>query len=457
MSNKLKLYISKIGPINNAEIEIGDITVFIGKPNSGKSLALKSIFNSLYCSNRFIYLKGNRLEIKDDELVQEFGVDYGKSLESYERFVRNSVPSGTFALEPIDIKRFITNYRANYRGEFELDNEYPIYLPKPCSGNDIIKIRRIINNSVYEININGNRGEVRVMGNFSEISGYCLNDSVTRAILSDIIIKIVENFVGSIYCDEFKKLLKEKGIGDVVYLPNVRSALTLHKLITGEIKKRSELILSLDYNFSIAGLNYVTEFYKRLGNYDERVFRLVKPLLKGEIREENGNLVYIENGNIIPWEYVSGSVLELLSLLLSVKPGDLVLYEDPETGLHERLQTLIGILIYGLSSTNKFILSTNGQSVFYTIVHMYVLRPTRNELTELFEKLGLTNYNALLEAVEDANKKNVELKIYYFDDGNVKEIGAEEALRGMPGTIDDLVKVLNWLSSLHSKRIFGGE
>jgi hypothetical protein len=306
------------------------------------------------------------------------------------------------------------------------------------------------------VRLNGSEGVVRIKGDISKVSSFCLYDVMTRAIISDVITRIVEDYVGSIYCDEFKKLLKENGINDVVYLPSGRALLTLHRLITEEIKKRSELILSLDHNFTIADQYYITEFYRRLGNYDKKIYRILKPLLKGKIETEDGRLVYVQNGKAIPWEYVSSSILEIVSLLLSVKEGDLILYEEPEAHLHEELQLLMGIALYALSSSNRIVLSTHSQTVFYTLAHLSILKPTKEELNELFQDLGVKGYEALLRAVEKANRKDVKVKIYYFDDkGKVKEIDVEEATRGMLGTIDVLEKGLKWTSSLHSKRLFG--
>ncbi len=189
--------------------------------------------------------------------------------------------------------------------------------------------------------------------------------------------------------------------------------------------------------------------------YNEKIYNLLKPLLKGEIKYIDGELVYVEEDKIIPLRHVSASILEILSFLLSVKEGSIILYEEPETHLHEELQLLMGVVLYALSSFSHIVISTHSQTILYTIAHLSMLRPTKEELKDLFEDLKVKDYEALAEAVEKANQKEVKVKIYHFTEGEVKEVSVDEAVKGMPGTIDVLEKGLKWLSSLHSKRLFG--
>jgi len=222
-----------------------------------------------------------------------------------------------------------------------------------------------------------------------------------------------------------RAILREKG---TVYLPYSRSFFTFQNLV---------LQLSKDF---------VT--------YDEKIYNLVKPLLRGQLKYLNDRLVYVEKDKVIPWEHVSTSVLEVMSFLLSVKEGNIVLYEEPEAHLHEELQLLMSIVLYALSPFNRIVISTHSQTIFYNIVHLSLLKPTKEELKDLFEDLKVNDYEALVDAVEKANQKGVQVKIYHFTEDGIKEVSVEEAVKGMPGTIDVLEKEFKWFSSLHSKRLF---
>ena len=215
--------------------------------------------------------------------------------------------------------------------------------------------------------------------------------------------------------------LKERGIKDVVYLHQWRS---------------------------------INAFLND-NNYNEKIYNLLKPLLKGEIKYIDGELVYVEKDKIIPLGHVSASILEILSFLLSAKEGSIILYEEPETHLHEELQLLMSVVLYALSSFNRIVISTHSQTILYNIAHLSMLRPTKEELKDLFEDLNVKDFEALAEAVEKVNQKEVKVKIYHFTEGEVKEVSVDEAVKGMPGTIDVLEKEFKWFSSLHSKRLFG--
>ncbi|MCQ4367047.1 MAG: AAA family ATPase, partial [Sulfolobales archaeon] len=273
---------------------------------------------------------------------------------------------------------------------------------------------------------------------------------------STAFMEIAQERVSSQYCKGFIEFLRERGINGVVYIPYGRSFLALQKFTIQEILSYFKSpLLELDLKFLITRPNYLMEYYMGLSTYDEKIFNLIKPLLRGQVKDLGNKLVYVEEDKIIPWEYVSASVLEIVSFLLSVKEGSLVLFEEPETQLHEELQLLMSVVLYALSSFNRIVISTHSQTILYNIAHLSMLRPTKEELKDLFEDLKVRDYEALAEAVEKANQKEVKVKIYHFTEGEVKEVSVDEAVKGMPGTIDVLEKEFKWFSSLHSKRLFG--
>jgi len=250
-----------------------------------------------------------------------------------------------------------------------------------------------------------------------------LKDERTLSSISMALVGIAQERVSSQYCEGFNEFLRERGINGVVYIPYGRSFLVLQKFIIQEILSYfKSSLLELDLKFLVTRPNYLMEYYMGLSTYNEKIFNLIKPLLKGQIKYLGEKLVYVEEDKIIPWEYVSASVLEIVSFLLSVKEGSLVLFEEPETQLHEELQLLMGVVLYALSSFSHIVISTHSQTILYTIAHLSVLRPTKEELKDLFEDLKVRDYEALAEAVEKANQKEVKVKIYHFTEGEVKGI-----------------------------------
>jgi hypothetical protein len=454
---KLQLHLSNLGPIKRGEIELGDITLFVGKPSTGKSTAMKALFYSLYCPGNLIELRGYPLEVRDNSFLQRFAIDREKTRENYKSYVRESLPEGEFKLEPINVLDFVLSQKMSYEEKYRPISLPPMYFPNKCRNKDIERLRFSLSNAIYEITVNGDEGEVKVETDTSDVKETCLKDERTLSSISMALVGIAQEWVSSQYCEGFNEFLRERGINGVVYIPYGRSFLVLQKFIIQEILSYfKSSLLELDLKFLVTRPNYLMEYYMGLSTYNEKIFNLIKPLLKGQIKYLGEKLVYVEEDKIIPWEYVSASVLEIVSFLLSVKEGSLVLFEEPETQLHEELQLLMGVVLYALSSFSHIVISTHSQTILYTIAHLSVLRPTKEELKDLFEDLKVRDYEALAEAVEKANQKDVKVKIYHFTEGGeVKEVSVDEAVKGMPGTIDVLEKGLKWLSSLHSKRLFG--
>jgi hypothetical protein len=463
--------LSNLGPIKRGEIELGDITLFVGKPSTGKSTAMKAIFYSLYCPRRLIKLRRGPLEIRDNSFLQRFAIDREKTEKNYKSFIRDSLPEGEFKLEPINVLDFVLTQKLSYEEEYRPIPLPSMYFPEICNDKDIERLRSSLSNTIYKISVNGNEGEVKVEADISDVRETCLKNDRTRSSLSRAFMKIAQERVSSQYCIGFNEFLGKGGINGVVYIPYGRSFLALQKFIIQEILSSSTseshplfslfqditrvLTMALNPPFKITRPHYLTKYYEGLSTYDEKIFNLIKPLLKGQVRYLGEKLVYVEEDKIIPWEYVSASIVEIVSFLLSVKEGSLVLFEEPETQLHEELQLLMSIVLYALSSFNRIVISTHSQTILYTIAHLSMLRPTKEELKDLFEDLKVKDYDALAEAVEKANQKEVKVKIFHFTEGEVKEVSIDEAVKGMPGTIDVLEKGLKWLSSLHSKRLFG--
>jgi energy-coupling factor transporter ATP-binding protein EcfA2 len=449
-----KLYLSDLGPIKEGEIELGDITIFVGGPGSGKSTALKALFYSLHCPKNIISLKGQQLKFKDGVLVQKFVLDWRKTKENYEDYVKKVLPGTGFGLKPVNVIDFITSRKLSYMENDIPAGLYPVSLPKPCKDRE--KVTPLLKGLKYGLTLNGYRGTAEAKVDVNDMK--CLKDKDVLSVISTAFIKGIERHVGEVYCREFgKSVLRELGVEDVTYVPGNRSSLVLQKLLSENIEKGSGIEPVLDPVFELAGLDHVKKYYNGLGKLNSKVYGLFKPVLKGELKYVGDELVYTEDDNVIPWSQAPDTVLEVLSLTLPVRKKSLLLIEEPGAGLHEKEQLLIGTALYALSSTRPVVITTNTQSIFYTITHLSYLKPKESELRELFIDLGLKEYNELVGGIVNANREDVKVRVYYFNNGKVEEIDIEEAIKGMPGTIDFLEKEFKWFSDLHSKRLFGTE
>lgn len=77
----MKISIKNIGPLKDVELELGDITVLLGPPNSGKSYTLKSLYAQLVMLD----------EIARDYIVRD-AIEEMEILEHINYFIRTVAP-----------------------------------------------------------------------------------------------------------------------------------------------------------------------------------------------------------------------------------------------------------------------------------------------------------------------------------------------------------------------------
>ena len=313
-----------------------------------------------------------------------------------------------------------------------------------CSKEEIEKIiRKILDMKPVEADVEVMENRATVSLSLDGLSERC-SDALTRLIIDDIVNTVGRDVVNELREGFWSELSRLEGITDVVYLPydsrgaHVRFLRNLTRGIRSFVKVGKE------------ELSEWTEEQYVTAEINEGFQNLLGPLLPGSLKysKERG-LEYVEGNEAIPWNQVSGSVLEIVGLLLSLKRGTLVLYEEPETELHEKLQALMALVLYALMNTNKLVVTTHSQTILYALSYMAFLRPKAEEVSAFLEKLGVKN-DYLAKAVEEANKKRV--RFYFFHDGKVEEVSAEEVGRGIPGVTDVMDAELEFLSSLYSSR-----
>ncbi|WP_168364252.1 AAA family ATPase [Metallosphaera hakonensis] len=381
----MKIKIKTLGPIREGtDIELGDLTVFFGPQNSGKSTVMKAIYYSLFLPRKVekfekdaVDLNAIRIEyrsVKDKELEFNF--------YPHDNYLRDLLPEGEFSTEP----SFMEFLRQNSVYESYKDKLWPspLIISDECDKEKMEVIKKGI---PFEVEVSGKNGNVVFDMDDSGLTPKCKES--LHAEVSEKIISYVGNRILNIYKEKFKERLREtERIENSIFIPYLRTLVTFEKLkLYTRFDDMSEEIPSA---MKHASLRMVLQDFPELESYLERiseyeptnkkVYSLVKLLMPGEISESNGNLVYVEGGEKIPWNFVSASVMETLSLLMSIREGELVLYEEPETQLYEKSQVIMALILYALSSFNKIVITTHSQTILYTLSHMAVSRPSSTDV-----------------------------------------------------------------------------
>ena len=444
----MKLKVKELGPIKHeSEIELGDLTVFFGPPNTGKSTALKAIYYSLYSGSPiFDLLDPSRFSNGVIDVTFEVKGSHVKLAFTPSNRLRNrELPRGEFSLEPFSFSEFVLSRPLDMpKRNFEI----PVlsFLPPrhECKRDEIEKIRKkIFKRELVDVEVEVRENSADVSLLFDGLSDKCV-EAFIRSIIYDIVNGVARHIIHELTKGFWTELSRLEEISGVVYLPYYgRGDYIMTHL---KMSRRRRLFLGADT------IEYpsLTEDLHLTAEIDEAFLNFFSPLLPGSLKysKERG-LEYVEQNEAIPWNQVSGSVMEIVGFLLNLKKGKLILYEEPETELHERLQALMALILYALMDTNKLVITTHSQTILYTLAYMAFLKPKAEEVGEFLKRLGI-NDDFLAKAVEQANKKRV--RFYYFHDGKVEEVSAEDVGRGIPGVTDVMDAVLEFLSSLYSSR-----
>ena len=445
----MKLRIKELGPIKHeSEIELGDLTVFFGPPNTGKSTALKAIYYSLQSGGYGFERLGPSSFTNGviDIAFEVKGHNVTLIFTPSNLLRKRNLPKGKFSLKPFSFSDFMLSHPL-YVSKRRIDIPVTSFLsPGPeCSKDEIEKIiGKIFDMKLVEAEVEVEENKATVSLSLDGLSERC-SEALICSIINDVV-----NAVGRIMIDELREgfwieLSRLEGITDVVYLPydsrgtHVRFLQNLTRGIRSFVRVGKE------------ELSEWTEEQYMNAEIDEYYLKLLSPLLSGSLKysKERG-LEYVEGNEVIPWNQASDSVLEIVKLLLSLKNGSLVLYEEPETGLYEKLQVLMSLVLYALTNTNKLVITTHSQTILYTLAYVSFARPTADEVKEFLNSIGVKEGEELANLVGSASSKTV--RFYYFHDGKVEEVDAKRIIEGIPDVVDIMHKTFEFTSKMYWRK-----
>jgi len=175
----VKFRLINVGPIKDAEIELGDFTLFLGLPSTGKSFSLHSIYSSL------IMLDNNFLKILRDKILNinagAIGVDYITAYFDKVLALGNSICDKEFVDNVVNI---VNSSGYNVKSSFSPAQEgCSITLveevnPVPKINEIISESSKIITESVIE--------KLRNLAGYEKGSVILINDEEIKSIIERI-------------------------------------------------------------------------------------------------------------------------------------------------------------------------------------------------------------------------------------------------------------------------------
>jgi len=439
----MKFKLVNIGPIKEANIELGDFTLFLGLPSTGKSFALRSIYTSLVLLSRK-YEKF--FEQKFYEMLAKASITGTDRLISY---LQNNT------CNPKAIESLIPNIRVEVGDECEIrvyediSNTLKEFLSMIKNGikEDYLKLlRKSLNyNDSSAIYINGKEIMEQVEGlDIKELKGEIGNAKFELSSNGILQVKFkpgsrLTSVSSSLISIGVKRYFDSVGINeDAIFIPSARSEIEL----VNETNMEYSVFLTdlgemfaLDSCYPIAGLDLsVQQYILHFNNAKEKlpnghVLDLLKAITGLSV--ENGKIVFKEKWGEIRPSHASVTIKEIVRILLplaDVQTPALVFIEEPEAYLHPTYQILLLLVLLSLVQHGyKFVIETHSDLLVSFLSVM-----SKEGVDELLKRIF--GYEPLPAYVlKEAEKTLKGIKAYQFEKGTAKEIPANELAYNSPG------------------------
>ena len=382
------LSVKNFGPINEAEINISPLTIFVGKNSSGKSF-LSSLIHSLsnpfnHNTHRFPAHSLNYLIKNNPELLKDFEDKFEDYLKSKPSFADESF---SYSLNDF-IKLIDKGFGKCYVKliENELKNNWKTNI------NNLNRMKQY----PFELKYNGitfvNENGKLIIPNFSDKIG-----NLFKAInfINPIGVKISTDEKYIHINLDYSLWMKLYGDDETISLAQLIYVLVVNKLIKklqinsyyipvdGKIFNDFNSFVADKVNGSIDSSTIEKEFLTNLlkvneatpeGYFYNLACELENEINKGEIQIKTGDLkdeiVFIDYKNNMEFDLnlVSSSVHELIPIIIYLKyylyKGDILIIEEIENHLHPENQLiLVKYLVKALNQGLNIILTTHSDYI----------------------------------------------------------------------------------------------
>jgi predicted ATPase len=360
---RLSLRVSDFGPIANGKVELRPLTIFVGPNSSGKSYCAM-LFYSLFSS-----LSQSKPTIREFRYYQVNQEPYSHNI--FEKVVRETKPN----LEDgekveISVDRFFDPFLAEIlekRFSDEITSSYGCQLKELARTGQESFLIDIEFDSQYA-NLTCEHGKLRITRRTQLFDKFTVRFSKQQGERAEIRMKRdgTEMKIRGPYRHEFNEFLSrmlfEESIGKIAvpcfYLPASRSGvLQAHRLLAAAIVSRSSLIGI--QNLEVPRLSGVlSDFISSMLLLPQKkspIYDLAKgleeELLAGQIdikaldEYRYPDILFSSRGTAMPLHRTSSTISEVAPLILYLKylvrPGSVLIIEEPEAHLHPQNQRIL--------------------------------------------------------------------------------------------------------------------
>jgi len=381
------------------DIELKDLTIFMGDNSAGKSYlamlihsfvtmtrgyqdkdflkAINSKFSELHLIVNLKQTISKIVESDNDKIVLSFNK---KDLLDLKEIIR-------FSINDYLLKKYLT------KTLFENENLEEIEI-------ELIKLENVLPSRLTIENIQINdRTTIEVLIDDKYKSGASFQGDFDKEfIISETINNIISNLV--------QHTVKQTLTVNSVYLPASRTGyLQTYKALANQAifksynadNENSKNHLSIIIRFFITQLNTNTEFKNT--EFSEFIENLI---MKGTVGifEDNNNIEFkLKNGDSVNLNYLSSTVSELIPLVVFlkrglIKRGGLLVIEEPEAHLSFENQKLMAKLIALFLENNiKVLITTHSDFLIYELNNLIL----KNSIIKNRDEIDKQEYEAVIK------------------------------------------------------------
>ncbi len=484
--------IVNFGPIREGEIELGDLTVFAGYPNTGKSYTAKIIYSLNFISELIPTMYFPEKEFIDElyrSLNKRVVIEY---LNRIANEIKNDVKSNIgdvkkkfkFVISTKDYEQILIKiieivlkraFGAVF-GDYGIDLLAGSKIKVYNNGKYILIIDKgMIKEFKYgpegfveELNVQYRSGlvhfvELNEIYSYNDIAKFTVEEIsaiMFKYILYKIVKKLMEKIIGKKwYYIPYGRSQIVQLLSSLLHTLRIEDQRFLQKLILSYMSRwflEPTIIPSKYIEYFINGTLYYNKKDKSLGHLVKELIELV---INGKIRVEVDKTTniptyykYVFNNEIIDIYNASAFVSEVSGILIPlhiIMPGENIIIEEPEAQLHPHFQRIIAWLLTYISSLGSQILITTHSDYLLTelgIISIIAKEGLIDKGTKILEELLDINNKRAFDIIKEISSTKPNIKVYIFKEGLIKRIKVEKLIEEIPTSIETLSQQLQHIT-----------
>ena len=381
----MKIKLNDIGPIRQAEFELGKITILCGENNTGKTYATYAtygFFEFLHSSSEFkvkkeeiqsLIEKGSCI-IPLKNYISQIQEYINKKAENYSKIIYKVFAGRESHFKKTKIQLSINNTDIDKNGK-EVTVPSSVFFGKTKSSRLDITLQEQEDNVVFSLISNNKEGAIP--------------DFILQRTIQDIIGTIIlARFIPRVYIASAERTgaalfqreldFTKSRILDIL-LKEVQEKKPLDALLNHIFSKNftAKYPLAVRDNVDfIRELDNITEEGSPLFKTDPRIVSFLEKITDGTYEvDKNNEIIFVSpRRKKIPLVEASSSVKTLALLFFYIKyvlkKGDLLIVDEPELNLHPTKQRLIACLFARLANA--------GINIFITTHSDYIVKEINN-------------------------------------------------------------------------------